>query len=121
MKLHAVLVVEDEPLIRLAAVMLVEEAGFEALEATDADHAIAILEARDDVRVVFTDIDMPGSMDGIRLAHFIRERWPPVQIIVASGKAIVSESGLPAGSRFFTKPYADQAIVDTLRAMVAAS
>lgn len=116
--MHAVLVVEDEPLIRLAAMSLVEDSGFEALEATNADEAIAILEARQDVRVVFTDIDMPGSMDGIKLAHYIRERWPPVQIIMASGKAIVGESGLPAGARFFSKPYADHAIADTLRAML---
>jgi two-component system, response regulator PdtaR len=119
MKRHAVLVVEDDALIRLAGVMLVEEAGFEALEATNADDAIAILEVRQDIRVVFTDVDMPGSMDGIKLAHFIRERWPPVQIIVASGKTIVSESGLPPGTRFFSKPYTDHAITDTLRAMVA--
>jgi CheY-like chemotaxis protein len=117
--MHAVLVVEDEPLIRLAAMSLVEDAGFEALEATNADEAIAILEAREDVRVVFTDIEMPGSMDGVKLARYIRERWPPVQLIVASGKAIVGASGLPAGARFFSKPYADHAIADTLRSMLA--
>ena len=114
-----VLVVEDEPFIRLAAVGLVEEAGFVALEATNADQAIAVMEANPDVRLVFTDVDMPGTMDGVKLAHYIRGRWPPVQLIVASGKAIVTENDLPKGTRFFSKPYADHAIVDTIRAMVA--
>ena len=73
-----VLIVEDEFLVRLTAVFLLEEAGFGALEAGSADEAIALLEARKDIRVVFTDINMPGSMDGLRLAHAIRHRWPPL-------------------------------------------
>jgi two-component system, response regulator PdtaR len=115
----AVLVVEDEALTLLAAVDLVESAGFEALEARNADEAIAILEARTDVRLVFTDVDMPGTMDGLKLSHFIRDRWPPIRIIVASGKAILDESHLPAGARFFSKPYGDQTIVAALIEMLA--
>ena len=78
---RAILVVEDELLLRLMAVDIVEEAGFEALAAATADEALAILEARaDDVRLVFTDIQMPGSMDGLGLAHAVRDRWPPVEL-----------------------------------------
>ncbi|CAM5467275.1 Sensor kinase CckA [Frigidibacter albus] len=100
-----VLVVEDSPIIRMGAVDLVLLAGYEALEARDADEAIRILESRADIDLVFTDVQMPGTMDGLKLSHYIRDRWPPVKLIVASGNAILEESSLPAGSRFFPKPY----------------
>lgn len=117
----AVLVVEDEALIRLAALDLVESAGYEALEATNADEAIRILEARADIRVVFTDVDMPGTMDGVKLAHFVRDRWPPIRILVASGMKIVAESQLPTGSRFFSKPYENDSILSALAELVETS
>ena len=91
------------------AINMVLSAGYEALEARDADEAIGILEARADIDLVFTDVQMPGTMDGIKLAHYIRDRWPPVKLIVASGHAIIEESNLPTGSRFFAKPYEDHA------------
>lgn len=109
-----VLVVEDSTLIRMGAVDLVLSAGYEALEARDADEAIRILESRSDIELVFTDVQMPGTMDGIKLAHYIRDRWPPVKLIVASGTAILEESSLPEGSRFFSKPYSDHAIADAM-------
>ncbi len=109
-----VLVVEDEPLIRLGAIEFVEQAGCEALEAQNVDQAIGILEGRSDIRIVLTDVDMPGSMDGVRLAHYIRNRWPPIHLIVASGKAIIAEAQLPAGARFFAKPYPEHAIAETI-------
>ncbi|WP_127143310.1 response regulator [Pelagibacterium montanilacus] len=114
-----VLVVEDSPIIRMGAIDLVVSAGYEALEAQDADEAIRILELRDDVDLVFTDVDMPGTMDGIRLAHYIRDRWPPVRLLVASGAAIIEESSLPLGSKFFSKPYHDHAITDAMARMLA--
>src|SRR5215213_6741680 len=80
-----VIVVEDEALIRTNAVDMVEEAGFEAIAASDADEAIRILESRNDIRAVFTDVQMAGSMNGIRLARVVRNRWPPVALIVTSG------------------------------------
>jgi two-component system, response regulator PdtaR len=113
-----ILVVEDEALIRMGAADLVRAAGYEALEAGNAAHAIAILEARPDIHLVFTDIEMPGTMDGIKLAHYISNRWPPVKLIVASGKAIVDESQLPTGARFFSKPYHDDTIVEALRELL---
>ena len=117
--MHTVLVVEDDPLIRIGAVLLVEEAGYAAVEASNADEAINILEVRSDIHLVFTDVDMPGSMDGVRLARYVRLRWPPVKIIVASGKSIIQESELPIGSRFFPKPYAEHAIATTIREMLS--
>ena len=113
-RMAVVLVVEDSPLIRMGAVDLVLSAGYEALEAGDADEAIRILESRDDIDLVFTDVQMPGTMDGIKLSHYIRHRWPPVKLIVASGAAILEESSLPEGSRFFAKPYDDHAITDAM-------
>lgn len=100
-----VLVVEDEPILRLHAVDIVEDAGFEVLEASNADEAIEILNARGDIRVVFTDIDMPGSMDGIRLAAAIRDRWPPIELILTSGHVKLGDSDIPERGLFFSKPY----------------
>jgi CheY-like chemotaxis protein len=101
----AVLIVEDEPLVRLYAAQVVADAGFVVIEASNADEAIRILESRSDVRVVFTDIHMPGSMDGLKLAAAVRNRWPPIKIIVTSGRQFVSAEKLPEGGRFFGKPY----------------
>ena len=83
---YAVLIVEDEPILRLHAVDLVEEAGFTAIEAKSADEAIAILESRSDIMLLFTDVHMPGSLDGLKLAHAVRDRWPPIKIVVVSGQ-----------------------------------
>ena len=104
-KIPAVLIVEDEPLVRLGAAKFIADEGFEVIEAANADEAIRILEARKDVRIVFTDIHMPGSMDGLKLARAVRNRWPPIKIIVTSGRDPVTEQDLPEGSRFFAKPY----------------
>lgn len=109
-----VLVVEDSPMIRMGAVDLVRSAGYEALEASNADEAIHVLESRDDIDLVFTDVQMPGTMDGIKLSHYIRDRWPPVKLIVASGAAILEESMLPGGSRFFSKPYDEVSITEAM-------
>jgi CheY-like chemotaxis protein len=113
-----ILVVEDEPIIRMGAVALVTDAGFEALEASNADDAIRLLEARDDIRLVFTDINMPGTMDGIKLTHFIRDRWPPIKLLVASGKTILEESEFPQGVRLLSKPYASQTIIEAMIALL---
>jgi CheY-like chemotaxis protein len=110
-----VLIVEDEHLLRLSAVKDIEDAGFEVIEAANADEAIRILESRRDIRVVFTDVQMPGSMDGLKLAHAVRNRWPPIRIIVTSGHERVAEHDLPEGGRFFAKPYDPLEICETLR------
>ncbi|WGD56811.1 response regulator [Bradyrhizobium sp. CB1650] len=115
-----ILVVEDEPFVCIAALEAVTEAGFEVIEARNADEAIAILEKRPDIHVVFTDIQMPGSMDGLKLAHFVRHRWPPIKIIATSGHAQVTEHDLPEGGRFLRKPYTPDEVVGTIRELVAA-
>lgn len=115
---NIVLVVEDHPLIRAGARDFLEGAGFEVIEASSADEAIQVLEAHSEIHLVFTDIEMPGSIDGLKLSHYIRERWPPVKLIVASGRTIVEESHLPAGARFFGKPYNEAAIVEAIRGML---
>jgi CheY-like chemotaxis protein len=113
-----VLVVEDDFLLRMDAVQMIEEAGFDALEAANADDAILILEARSDINVVFTDIDMPGSMDGLKLAHAVRGRWPPIQIITTSGHVTVSDKDLPTGGRFIPKPYSSDYVTGVVRDLV---
>jgi CheY-like chemotaxis protein len=115
-----VLIVEDEPLVRIGILENLAEAGFEVIEARNADEAIAILERRPDIHVVFTDIEMPGSMDGLRLAHFVRHRWPPIKIIATSGYARVAEDNLPEGSRFLPKPYTHHEVARTIRELVPA-
>ncbi len=113
-----VLVVEDESLIRMDVVGCLEEAGFQVIEAANSDDAIHILELRDDIRLVFTDVDMPGSMDGLKLASFIRDRWPPIKLIVTSGHVPVTEAGLPSGARFFAKPFRGSQVVEAIAELV---
>ena len=116
----AVLIVEDEPLIRMGTVYKIEDAGFEVYEAASADAAIALLELHKEIRLIFTDVDMPGSMDGLKLAHYVRGRWPPVKIIVTSGHVKVTEESLPAGALFLPKPYDPAEITHKVREMIAA-
>ncbi len=113
-----VLVVEDEPLLRELAVEFIEDAGFLALEAGDAEEAVALLEARSDIAVVFTDINMPGNMDGLKLAHMVRDRWPTKKIVVASGRVRLAPSEMPSNSFFLQKPYRGEAVVARLRSLV---
>ena len=114
----AVLVVEDEPNLLWYAADIVRAAGYFAIEARNADEAILILEARADIRIVFTDIDMPGSMDGIKLAQAVRGRWPPIEFILTSGKNIRAED-IPARGRFFAKPYRPAEIIEAMQQMAA--
>jgi CheY-like chemotaxis protein len=113
-----VLIAEDELLLRALVVEFVEQAGFVALEAGDADEAIALLEARSDIALLFTDINMPGSADGLRLAHTVRDRWPPMKILVASGRVRLKQSDLPLNSVFLEKPYHGETLIAQLRTML---
>ena len=117
-KKGVVLVVEDHILLQMAALDLVESAGFEGVGASNADEAISILEVRQDIKIVLTDVEMPGTMDGVRLAHFIRERWPPVHLIIVSGKAVLQESHMPTGTKFYSKPYEDETIIAELQRLM---
>lgn len=109
-----VLVVEDDAILRMYAVEMIEEAGFKVTEAQDADEAIKLLESRTDIRIIFTDIDMPGSMNGLKLAHAVAHRWPPIRIIATSGHFKVREGDLPDGGRFIPKPYRQHQVIGAL-------
>jgi CheY-like chemotaxis protein len=113
-----ILVVEDEALIRLGIVDLLEEEGFEAFEAANSDQAIGVLERNPDIRLIVTDVDMPGSMDGLKLAHFVRQKWPPIQLIIISGKVGVAPEMLPSSARFFSKPYQDDRLIGTINELI---
>jgi two-component system, response regulator PdtaR len=112
-----VLAVEDELLILMMAVDMIADAGFEPIWAANADDAIAILESRDDIRIIFTDINMPGSMDGLKLAQAVRGRWPPIKIIITSALSVADQGLMPKGSTFIPKPYASAQLANALRSL----
>ena len=115
-----VLVVEDEMVLRMRAVDIVEDAGFTAVEAVNAEQALSILESRSDISLLFSDIQMPGSMDGLKLAHAVHNRWPSIKIILVSGQVRVSDGDTPADSRFFGKPLEAKQMIAELQQMVGA-
>lgn len=112
-----VLVVEDEPLVRMAIVDHLEDQGFTVREASNADEAVAILIDNLEIRIMFTDVDMPGGMDGLKLAAAVRDRWPPIKIVVTSGHRAVTLGELPSEAQFFSKPYNVDTITAAFRAL----
>jgi CheY-like chemotaxis protein len=112
-----VLVVEDDSLVRMDAAEMMEGLGYAVVEAGDAVEAIRLLESRLAVTVMLTDVEMPGSMNGLKLAQAVRERWPPIKIIVTSGQVKLDEGELPDGGRFLPKPYTHSQFRSTLREM----
>jgi two-component sensor histidine kinase/CheY-like chemotaxis protein len=113
-----VLVVEDEMMLRMRAVDIVEDAGFTAIEAVNADEALEILESRSDIELLFTDIQMPGSMDGLKLAHAVHQRWPSIKIILVSGKLTPTDAEKPIHSRFFGKPLEMKQMIAEMQEMI---
>jgi CheY-like chemotaxis protein len=113
-----VLVVEDEMLLRMRAVDMVEDAGYTSVEAVDADEAVAILESRSDIALLLTDIQMPGTMDGLALAHSVHKRWPPIRIILVSGRLTLADIDIPADSRFFGKPLEGKDVIAEMQSMI---
>src|ERR1700675_779052 len=116
--LRSILVVEDEMMLRMRAVDMVEDAGFTAVEAINADDALAILESRSDIELLFTDIQMPGSMDGLKLAHAVHERWPAIKIILVSGQLKLTDDDNPADSLFFGKPLDVKQMIAQMQDMI---
>ncbi|MFC3636031.1 response regulator, partial [Camelimonas fluminis] len=110
-----ILVVEDEPLIRMDLVDLIEEAGFHTLEARNADDALAIVEGKDGFQVLFTDVDMPGSIDGLELARIVAGQRPDVRIIITSGQTVPTDDEMPAGAVFLPKPHEASRLADVLQ------
>jgi CheY-like chemotaxis protein len=115
---QSVLVVEDEMLLRMQAVDMVEIAGYTSIEAVGADEAFAILKSRSDIALLFTDIQMPGSMDGLQLAHAVSKHWPTIKIILVSGQSKLSGSDMPIDSRFFAKPLESGKMAAEMRNMI---
>lgn len=114
----AVLVVEDDVLIRMEAVDMMESAGFRTYEAKSADAALVVLQERPDIGLLFTDVDMPGSMNGLQLAARVSSCWPKIRIIVASGILGMKQEDLPVGSIFFPKPYPTDQIIRKVNEMM---
>lgn len=114
-----VLVVEDEALLLFSIADDLRDAGFRVLEAVNADIAVSLLETHPEISILFTDIDMPGSMDGLKLSAAVRARWPPIRILVTSGKQRIKEGDLPSGGRFMPKPYTPDRVVSSLRELLA--
>ena len=112
-----ILLVEDEVLVRMVAADVLEDAGFTVLESTNAEEALRLLETRPDVQVLFTDVNMPGALDGLGLAQTVHERSPEVGILIGSGRIRPDPGELPPGTRFIAKPYAPAALTDAVRAV----
>ena len=114
----AILVVEDDFLIRMNAVDIFQDAGFLVYEAGNAEEAIQALEQRRDIRLLFTDVNMPCSMDGLDLARYAFKRWPSVALIVTSGRQSFRSADLPPRSLFIAKPYRASQILHEMRQMI---
>ena len=112
-----ILIVEDDSWQRMYAADLIESAGYDVTEAESGDEAIELLEARKDICIVFTDIEMPGSMDGLKLARAIRDRWPPIQLIITSGKHDLDADQIPERGKFLPKPYRSDALLEVIKGL----
>lgn len=100
-----VLVVEDEALVRMSTVASLEDLGCKTLEAGSADEALSVIQQNPEIREVVTDIQMPGTLDGLEQAKFVRHKWPSISVVVSSGRVLPPKFALPAGVRFIAKPY----------------
>ncbi len=117
----AVLVVEDEALIRMDVADDLEQAGFNVLEAGNTDEALSLLRSHPEIQALFTDIEMPGSMNGLTLAAMVHDRWPPIKIIVTSGRVRVRKFDLPEDALFVPKPYSNGQVISSLRDLLPAA
>lgn len=115
-----VLVVEDEVLVRMLACDILDTGGFRNLEAVDPREALALIIARPDIAVMFTDVDMPGEVNGLGLAHLVSKQAPRIKILVTSGASIPQDGDLPPGARFLQKPYSPSTLLDLVTDMLAA-
>jgi CheY-like chemotaxis protein len=116
---RTVLIVEDETLIRMDIADIIGGAGFTTLEAGSADEALEVLEQNTEIDLLFSDVDMPGSMDGLELAKVVHERWPLIGLLLSSGNRSISQNDLPAGGAFLPKPWNEQALLNEIHAALA--
>jgi CheY-like chemotaxis protein len=114
-----VLLVEDEPLVRMVNLEVLQEAGFRVIDANDADEAFEILKRRSDqVRAVLTDVDMPGSMNGFEFARLVSQGWPAIGVLVISGKTSPGPRDLPKHGMFLAKPYGTEEMIEALKRLI---
>ena len=107
----SVLIVEDEPLLRMNAAEILEDEGFVIIEASSGEEGLRWLRQRADIRVLFTDVHMPGALDGLALARMAAAEHCHVQVLIVSGRAAPEPGSMPDGARFMAKPYQAAAIV----------
>jgi DNA-binding NtrC family response regulator len=113
--MSSILIVEDEVLSSEYLEFVLKDAGYEAIPASDAEEAIIVLEHRDDIHLVVTDINLPGALNGLQLAALVRDRWPSINIIVVTGYIAPTSKEIPSGSLFIPKPYTAQKMIDAVR------
>jgi CheY-like chemotaxis protein len=113
------LVVEDDIFIRTDMAELLTAEGYRVLQAANADEAVRVLENCPQVAMVFTDVHMPGSMDGLRLAQYVADRWPPIRLLVTSAETVAAENTLPAGARFCPKPCPPRSLTSTVAELLS--
>ena len=110
-----ILTVEDQFLTSEYLGRILEDAGYEVVSTSNADEAIAVLKVRNDIRIVITDIQLPGSMDGLKFAAAVRGRWPAIKFIVTTGRRRPGDDQIPEQSRFVPKPYLPNRILAAVR------
>ena len=110
-----VLVVEDDTLVRMHGTNILEEAGYEVVEASNADEALAILNQKSDVHLVFSDVTMPGSMDGLELARLVNERWPHIHLLLTSAHHRLPDAEVPGEGKFVRKPWSSESLIERIR------
>lgn len=114
------LVVEDETLVRMYGADILEEAGFTVLEAAEAGQALAILSHHDDLQLLFSDIDIPGEIDGFGLAHRVHARWPKIRLLLTSGHHLIETSAIPGDGQFIRKPWAQEVLIGKIHELLRA-
>lgn len=117
-KAKTILIVEDEALIRMLAVSILVDAGFQVIEAANADQALIALDTHPEIQAMFTDINMPGELDGFDLAKAVHARWPDVHLLLTSGRAIWPDANMPSSGIFLPKPYSPDSIAEILTSML---
>ncbi len=116
---RVILLVDDEPIIRAWGTGVLEEAGYVVIEARDAQEAMDTLQGGVEVHLVFTDVQMPGALDGLQLAHLVQERWPAIRLLICSGRVALDRQALPAAGRFLKKPYEAEEMLKHVPELVA--
>ena len=112
-----VLVVEDEVLIRIGMLQSLEEIGCDAIDAADSAEALSLLDRRPDIWLLFSDINMPGALDGLALAHQVHREHPAIRLMLTSGRPAPGVCEMPHGTQFISKPYVVQDLARRMRSM----